>query len=63
MQHPILSEVPNPVFPSIRDIKLYTLSYFMDVPIIANTDLCTYHPFLHAFKRCNVYIPIKAAHH
>ena len=41
MQRPILSKVPNPVFPSIRDITLYVLTYSMDGPSIVDTNLCT----------------------
>ncbi|KIM72489.1 hypothetical protein PILCRDRAFT_16096 [Piloderma croceum F 1598] len=41
MQRPILSKVPNPLFPSIRDINitLYTLSYTRAGPSMIGTNL------------------------
>jgi hypothetical protein len=41
MQRPILSKVPNPVFSSIRDIGLYTMTYSRDGPSMIDTNFRT----------------------
>jgi hypothetical protein len=53
MQRPIPSKVPNPVFPSIRDITLYTLSYLWARAFVRPPILRHLQRFLHSRKEAH----------
>jgi hypothetical protein len=54
MQNPnILSKVPNPLFPSVQDITLYTLSKSLAGPTIIGPNLRTSCP-IHNIQQCRI---------